>query len=261
MNLNRIVAVIMRHLFAFKRNLDRLSDSFYWPTMDIVIWGLTSAWVQKSQTDIPHFLLVMLTAIVFWQVVWRANYEISVNMLQEFWDQNLVNLFSSPLTVGEWVTAVLLIGVIKVLMAVGFCSLVVFVLYKLNIYTLGWMFLPFLVMLMLSGWILGFVGASFIIRYGQKVQTIAWTMGFLFAPFSAVYYPLNVLPQWVQTVSHFLPTMYIFEGMRSIIFTGQMPLDMLAKSFVLNVLYLTLAILLFLYMFEKSRAKGLSRLE
>ncbi len=261
MNRGRIWAVVIRHLYAFQRNLDRLSDSFYWPAMDIVVWGLTSAWVQKSESTIPHFALAMMTAIVFWQVVWRANYEISVNLLEEFWNQNLVNLFSSPLTVFEWIAAVLIIGFFKVLMAVSFCSLLVFVLYQLNIFTLGWMFIPFVVMLIMSGWIMGFLGSAFIIYWGQRVQTIAWTMGFLFAPFSAVYYPASVLPQVVQRIGNMLPTMYIFEGMRAILFTGKMPLDSLAKSFVLNVVYLTLAIVFFIFMFNKSRDKGLARLE
>lgn len=261
MNLNRILAVVIRHIYSFQRDLDRLSDSFYWPAMDLVIWGLTSAWVQASQASIPNFVLVMLTAIIFWQIVWRANYEISVNLLSEFWNQNLVNLFSSPLTIWEWITAVLIIGFIKVLMAIGFCSLIVLLLYHLNIFVLGWMFIPFAVMLILSGWIMGFIGSGFIIYWGQRVQTIAWTMGFLFAPFSAVYYPLEYLPQAVRSISYWLPTTYVFEGMRSILFTGQMPLEMLIKSFALNIVYLAGAIAFFCFMFEKSRQKGLSRLE
>ncbi len=260
MNLNRIWAVVIRLFYNFRRNLDRLSDSFYWPAMDIVIWGLTSKWVVGN-TNIPNFALALLTAIIFWQIVWRANYEISVNMLEEFWNQNLVNLFSSPLTIWEWITAVLIIGVIKVLLAIGFCSLIVLLLYHLNVFVLGWMFLPFVVMLIVSGWVMGFLGSGFIIYWGQRVQTIAWTMGFLFAPFSAVYYPLSVLPRGIQVVSYWLPTTYVFEGMRKILFEGYMPLEMLVKAFVLNVIYLALAIGFFVFMFEKSRAKGLARLE
>src|SRR5258708_4806726 len=107
MNFHRVWAVIIRHAYAFQRNLDRMSDSFYWPTMDIVIWGLTSAWIQSSQASIPHFVQVMLTAILFWQIVWRANYEISTNILEEFWNQNLVNLFLIPFSICEWIGGVL----------------------------------------------------------------------------------------------------------------------------------------------------------
>lgn len=259
--MSRIWAVVVRHLYVYKKSLDRLADSFYWPVMDIVIWGLTSAWIEKSQTGLPHLILMLLTGLIFWQVVWRANYEISVNMLEEFWNQNLVNLFSTPLKVTEWIAAVMILGFVKVVLTVLFGGLVVWVLYALNVFSVGWMVLPFIASLLISGWTLGFIGSGFIINWGQKVQTIAWVMGFFVAPFSAVYYPLDVLPMWVQHIAVCLPTTYVFEGMRQIIATGSMPLDMLVKSFVLNALYLALSLWFFISMYERSRAKGLGRLE
>src|SRR2546430_597076 len=103
MTFHRVWAVVMRHLYLYTKSLERISDSIYWPVMDLVLWGLTSKWIAQSQASIPNVVLILLTGIVFWQVVWRANYEISVNLLEEFWNHNLVNLFSSPLTVWEWV--------------------------------------------------------------------------------------------------------------------------------------------------------------
>lgn len=260
MDLSRVWVIVLRHLYVFRRSLDRLADSVYWPVMDIVLWGLTSKW-QASQSSIPNILLVVLTGLVFWQIVWRANYEISVNILEEFWNQNLVNLFATPLRFSEWIVGLMVVSVIKMVATVIVGVGVVWLFYELNIFSVGWMFLPFLVSLTMSGWFMGFLGSAFIIYWGQKVQTIAWTMGFLLAPFSAVYYPLSVLPESVRYISSALPMTYVFEGMRSILLTGVMPLDMLVKSFALNALYLTLAIVFFKFMFEKSREKGLSRLE
>lgn len=261
MKWHRINAVIVRHLYAYQRNFDRLTDSFYWPLMDILIWGLTSSWIQQSQSGVSNVVTILLTGLVFWQIVWRGNYEISVNLLEEFWNQNLVNLFSTPLTISEWLVAVIILSVIKMCITIAVCIIAIYFLYATNIFTLGWYLLPFVVSLLMSGWIMGFLGSSVIIYWGQKVQTIAWTMGFLFAPFSAVYYPLSQLPTWVQHVSVFLPTTYIFEGMRAVIATGNLDTIVLIKSFALNSIYLFAAILLFRMMFEKSRNKGLSRLE
>ncbi len=261
MNFNRVTAVIVRHMYAYKRHFDRLTDSFYWPLMDIVIWGLTSAWIASQQQSVPHIVLMLLTALVFWQVVWRGNYEISVNLLEEFWNQNLVNMFSTPLTLAEWIVSVMILAIIKMLITVSFCMVAVWLLYTTNILSFGWALIPWVISLLMSGWIMGFLGSSVIVYWGQKVQTIAWTMGFLFAPFSAVYYPLEQLPAWVQKVSVWLPTTYVFEGMRATLKTGQLDTSMLIKSFAFNSIYLTGALLLFRFMFEKSRTKGLGRLE
>ncbi len=261
MNPQRIQAVIVRHIYAYKRNFDRLTDSFYWPLMDIFIWGLTSQWIQNSQTGVSHVVMSLLTGLIFWQIIWRGNYEISVNLLEEFWNQNLVNMFSTPLKLSEWIVSVIILSVIKMFITISVCVVAVYFLYATNIFTLGWYLIPFVASLLMSGWIMGFLGSSVIIYYGQKVQTVAWTMGFLFAPFSAVYYPLNQLPEWVQKISLWLPTTYIFEGMRAVIQTGTLDLSYLVKSFVLNIIYLIGSLFLFSFMFEKSRNKGLARLE
>ena len=88
--------------------------------------------------------MVVLTGVVFWQVVWRANYEISVNLLEEFWNQNLVNLFATPLSVREWSISLVALGMIKNLLTLIVGIGGVWLLYRLNIFEVGWMLLPFL---------------------------------------------------------------------------------------------------------------------
>jgi ABC-2 type transport system permease protein len=83
----------------------------------------------------------------------------------------------------------------------------------------------------------------------------------MLAPFSAVYYPVSTLPDWAQKVAAFVPTSYVFEGMREIIVNGKTSPEMLIKSFLLNGIFLILGFVLFNYMFTKSKTKGLARLE
>ncbi len=123
------------------------------------------------------------------------------------------------------------------------------------------MLLPFLFSLMMSGWFMGFTASALIIYYGRRVQNLAWMLAYALAPFSAVFYPVSSLPGWAQSVSSGLPMTYIFEGMRQILRGGPLPIRSLAISFGLNVVYLTLSILFFGRMFERSRAKGLGRLD
>ena len=93
------------------------------------------------------------------------------------------------------------------------------------------------------------------------MEALAWMIAFVFAPFSAVFYPIEILPEWARTISWCLPTTYIFEGMRKILSEGVFPASYFWISFVLDLLYLSLSFLLFRHMFEKSRTKGLARLE
>ena len=260
MSFGRIWAVFLRY-FYLSAKLDQLADLFYWPALDILLWGITSTWIQSEQTSIPHIAIAVMTGIVFWQILWRGNYEVTVNLLEEFWSRNLVNLFSTPLKIGEWIASIMLVGLIKICVSMFFGALLVWLLYTLNVFSIGWAFLPFLFSLTLSGWFMGFLSAAIIVYFGKRVQMLAWMMAYIFAPFSAIYYPVSALPDWAQYIAKVLPTSYIFEGMRQVLNEHVFSFGTFMTSLGLNVLYLSLSMLLFKLLFEKSREKGLARLE
>lgn len=260
MNFSRIKGVFFRYYYNLIKGANQLSDLFYWPLVDILLWGLTSIWIQH-QNQVANLPLILMTGLIFWQIAWRGSVDISVNLLHEFWHRNLVNLFSTPLKISEWIAGTILLCLCKLLVTIAFGSLMVYLLYSLNVFTVGWAFLPFAALLLMFGWCLGFLAASIIIYWGHQVEMFAWMIAFLFAPFSAVFYPVSTLPLWAQGVAWCLPTTYIFEGMRQILNGNPFPYSYLAYSIVLTILYLMLSIFFFRWMFEKSRKKGLARLE
>lgn len=260
MNYSRIRGVFLRYYYNLIKGPQQLSDLFYWPLVDILLWGLTSIWIQKQNPD-ANLPLLLMTGLIFWQIAWRGSNDVSVSLLHEFWHRNLVNLFSTPLKISEWCAGVLFLCLCKLVITIIFGVLAVYLLYSLNVFAVGWAFLPFAALLLMFGWSLGFVAASLIIYWGHQVEMFAWMIAFLFAPFSAVFYPVDVLPIWAQAIAWALPTTYVFEGMRDILTTGTFPVQYFWYSLVLNVIYLSLAVYLFVTMFEKSRVKGLARLE
>jgi ABC-2 type transport system permease protein len=258
-NVKRSWGVFLRYFYLFAK-FDQIADLLYWPAIDIILWGLTTVWMQTHQPG-SNIALIVLTGLIFWQIVWRGNYEISVNLLQEFWNRNLVNLFSTPLRLREWIAGVLMLSVYKVFIAMVFGVVFVYLLYALNVFTLGWAFLPFVALLMVSGWVIGFIAASMVIYYGQRFQMLAYMSAYMFAPFSAVFYPVSALPAWAQHIAWCLPTTYVFEGMRSILRGSPFPWSNAGISLGLNLVYLAFSIAIFYWAFEKSRGKGLARFE
>ena len=221
MSKTRIFAVIIRHLYNLKHTLDRLIDCFYWPAMDILLWGLTSVYFQTTGGSMPQIVLMILSGLVLWMVVSRSQYETTLNLLEELWSSNLVNLFSTPLTVFEWMVAVVILGFIKTIITLVFAAALIGLLYQVNILgALGWLLLPFMGLLFMFGWASGFIVAGLLVRFGMRIQALSWTLIYLVAPFSAVFYPVNSLPVWAQNIAVWLPTSYIFEGMRAILFGG-----------------------------------------
>lgn len=259
-NFNRVSAMIYRYYVNMKHTYDRLTDMFYWPAMDLFLWGLTGLYFAKLNSNNPNTIIVILTGLIYWIVIWRTQYEVSINLLTEMWDQNLVNIFASPLRVTEWIISVIIFGFIKMFVSITFSAGLAFLLYQYPVFVYGFFLIPTIISLMITGWAVGFFVAGLLIQYGQRIQTIAWMGVVILAPFSALYYPVSVLPTWAQKVSLIIPSSYAFEGMREILFTGHASYDKLLISFLLNGIYLIFSIWFFISSFNKSKKLGLGRL-
>jgi len=261
MKWHRIVAVIVRHIYNFRHSADKVFDAFYWPVMDILLWGLTSKYILETGEGLPNLAIVLLSGLIFWQVVWRSQYEITTNFLEELWSRNMVNFFATPLKLREWVVGVLLLGVLKMAVTLSFVSILTYLLYAVNILSVGLLLVPFFGLLLVSGWWVGFLVSGLIVSFGTRIQTLAWAGVYLLAPFSAIYYPVSVLPEWAQMVAKFVPMSYVFEGMRVALSKRTFSIEHLLISFGLNVVYLLLAMLFFVKLFNKRKVRGFSQLE
>ena len=261
MKLHRIYGIVLRYLFLFRRSFDRLSDAFYWPTIDLVVWGLTSAYLRSFAPKTSPIILIIVSGILLWLVTWRAQYEISVGLLEDLWNRNLINIFVSPLKFSEWITSFLVVGILKAIASVVFASGVAYLLYHVHILGFGLLLVPFFASLMLTGWAIGFFVAGLILRYGTRIQTLAWSFVAVFSPFAAIYYPVSILPDWAQVVAKFVPISYVFEGAREIIATGHVDMNKLTASFALNTVYILLSFWFLTRSFKKVLNKGLVKVE
>lgn len=257
MSSKRIYAMVVRHLYVWPRSLERLTWNFGWPLLDLAIWGLTMDYLQKtSQTNFSLINLV-LGAIILWTIVQRAQNEVSANFLDEAYNRNIINIFSTPLTRFEFLMAMIILNCIKLFFTLVSMTLGAYIFYKFNIISTFGLFIPFLFFnLLVIGWSIGFFVIGLILRFGYSVAELAWAIAILVQPFSCVFYPLSALPYWAQKIALSLPTVYIFEEMRRIIFSGKVIWNNLLISFGLNILYLLLALWFFNYMFEKAREHG-----
>lgn len=130
-------------------------------------------------------------------------------------------------------------------------------LYAFNIFEMGLPLLAFFSNLLVMGWAIGMLVCALILRVGLGAESVAWLAIFLIAPVSAIYYPVEVLPGWLQAVAWTLPTAAVFEGMRAILIDGQVRGDLLLRAALLNLLYLSIAAATFLYSYQVARRRGL----
>jgi ABC-2 type transport system permease protein len=78
----------------------------------------------------------------------------------------------------------------------------------------------------------------------------------LVLPLCCVYYPLSILPAWLQPVAWCLAPTYVFEGVRAVLRDGVFRADLMLECLMLNVVYLVLGYAVFMRLMSSARHNG-----
>ncbi len=257
MKFHRIYALMARHLYLYRRSLPRMMEIVYWPLLDLAIWGFITVYLMKFEGQIPGVVTFFLGALILWDVLFRAQQGVTIAFLEELWARNLMNLFASPLKPSEFLAATMVMSILKVIAVSVVMAGCAGLFYSYNIFVIGLWLIPFVVNLVMTGWIIGVLTTALIMRFGQEAEVLAWSMVFLFQPISCVFYPIEVLPSWLQAIAWMNPAAHVFEGMRAVLSATVSPLVHLAWATSLNMVCLSLVVALFHWMFEFCRDRGL----
>ncbi len=256
----RIGALFVRYMLLIRRDPSRAIDMFYWPAIDVIIWGFVTLFVTRTQTETPgapSFAALFLGAVILWNLFFRCQQDVAVSFLDDVWARSIVTLFGSPLSVPEFLTAMMLLGLVKLAMTMAFMTVLAFVFYSFNFFALGFALLPFIANLVVLGWSVGLLAVAIIMRYGTRTTILAWSLPVLLQPVSSVFYPESVLPGWLRHVAQFVPANHVFEGMRGVLLTGQFAWDRLVWAIATNLLFVAIAGTYFLWVFRVARQNGL----
>ena len=254
---SRIAAMILRHIYLLRTSWPRIFELMYWPTIQIVLWGFITRYLMASSSVIAQASGVLISAVLLWDVLFRGQLGYSLSILEEIWSRNLANLSVSPLRPVEFLVALTTMSLIRTLIGILPATGLAIVFYDTSIYDLGLPLVAFFANLLVLGWAIGMMVSALILRVGLGAESTAWLAIFLIAPVSAIYYPVAVLPEWLQAVAWSLPTAPVFEGMRAILMEGQFRPDLLIHAALLDLVYLAVGAGLFLYSFQVARRRGL----
>lgn len=256
MKFYRVYALLLRYLYLYPRSVPRILDIFFWPIVDLLIWGFLTIYLQQVRSNLPNFLSILLGALFFWNFIQRSQQAVSIAFLEEVWERNLLNIFVTPIRLTEFLMATIFVGVVRLLLIGVTLSISAFIFFQFNIFEFGFYLIPFVLNLFFFGWILGLIATSILMRFGQSAQVLAFALTQLIQPFVAVFYPVKVLPMYLQPLAFIIPASHIFEGMREVVTTGSLPLDQMILSTVLNFAWAIVSIICFYKMFEYVRRTG-----
>jgi ABC-2 type transport system permease protein len=252
----RIGAMVIRLLYVLRGSWPRLLELAYWPTMQMIIWGFITVFLYTNSTWVARAFGVLLSAVMLWDVLFRGQLGFTLSFMEEMWSRNLANLFVSPLKPIEHVLSLITMSLIRTIIGVLPAALLAIPLYHYSIFAMGLPLVAFFLVLTVMGWALGLAICGGILRHGMGAESLAWTVIFALAPLSCVYYPVSTLPGWLQPFAWALPSTYVFEGMRDVLFSGDFRLDYFVTALALDLVMIALGAFIFFLAFRDARRRG-----
>lgn len=253
----RIWGLMYRHLTLYRRSWPRMLELCYWPILQMCIWGFTARFLAARMGSSAVLAgATLLGGVLLWEVTLRSQMGMSISFLEEMWSRNLGHVFVSPLRPFEMIAALMGMSIIRMLLGVMPAVLLAWVFYAFNLFTVGPVLILFFINLMIMGWAVALGVVSLVLRHGAGAEPLAWGVLFGLAPFSAVFYPVSVLPWYIQPFALALPATHVFEGMRAALLQDIIRWDHLAAAFGLNILWIAAAALLFARQFRAARTSG-----
>jgi ABC-2 type transport system permease protein len=252
----RIGAMIARYWYLLRSSWPRLLELIYWPAVQMLMWGFLQLYIGENSGFFARAGGTFIGAVLLWDILFRGQLGFSVSFLEEMWSRNLANLMISPLRPSEFVVALMVMSIVRLAIGMVPVSLLAIGFFGFNLYGLGLALAAFFANLILTSWAVGIFVSGLVMRNGLGAESFAWTIMFLLMPLACVYYPVAVLPGWLQWVALALPPTYVFEGMRSLLIEHIFRADLMWQALALNALWFGAGVFGFMRLLEASRRHG-----
>jgi ABC-2 type transport system permease protein len=252
----RIGAMIARYWYLLRSSWPRLLELIYWPAVQMLMWGFLQLYIGENSGFFARAGGTFIGAVLLWDILFRGQLGFSVSFLEEMWSRNLANLMISPLRPSEFVVALMVMSIVRLAIGMVPASLLAIGFFGFNLYGLGLALAAFFANLILTSWAVGIFVSGLVMRNGLGAESFAWTIMFLLMPLACVYYPVAVLPGWLQWVALALPPTYVFEGMRSLLIEHIFRADLMWRALALNALWFGAGVLGFMRLLDASRRHG-----
>ena len=252
----RVGAMVLRYWYLLRSSWPRILELIYWPAVQMLMWGFLQLYLDQNASFLARASGTFIGAVLLWDILFRGQLGFSISFLEEMWARNMGNLMMSPLRPIEFVTALMIMSIVRLAIGMVPVSILAMAFFGFNLYGLGLALAVFFINLILTSWAVGILVSGIVLRNGMGAESMAWTIMFLLLPLTCVYYPVSILPTWLQPVAWMLPPTYVFEGMRALLIDQVFRADLMIWAFGLNIVLFTAAVFAFLKLLNSARKQG-----
>ena len=252
----RIGAMVLRYWYLLMSSWPRLLELIYWPALQIITWGFLQSFISQNANFFARAGGTLIGAVILWDILFRGQLGFSISFLEEMWARNLGNLMMSPLKPIEFLISLMIMSLVRLAIGVIPMTLLALILFGFNFYSIGLPLILFFCNLIFTSWSIGIFVSGLVLRNGLGAESIVWTLMFGIMPLACIYYPVTVLPHWLQYLAWSLPPTYVFEGMRALLTDHVFRADLMLEAFAINVVLFAASFAIFLALLRSARRHG-----
>jgi ABC-2 type transport system permease protein len=256
MSWNKIFALSLRHVYLIKGSFPRILDLIYWPTIQIFLWGFISKFFTLNSTFYENTVGIILSAAILYDFLFRSSISYNMMFLEEIWSRNFTNLFIAPIKLSEIIAALTFTAIFRTLIGLVPAALLAIPFFGISIFKIGAPLIFLLTILYIFGVTLGLLVTSGLVRYGPSFENIAWASLFFLAPLGCIYYPVEILPHWLQVIANLLPLVHIFEEMRNILIYDIVNFFQILKAAFISLVYFVFGVIIFYLSYSGAKNRG-----
>jgi ABC-2 type transport system permease protein len=247
----------LRQAYLIRGSWARVLPLFAWVATDMVLWGFITKYLNAVTHSGLDFVPTLLGAVLLWDFFTRVMQGVTTAFLEDVWSRNFLNLFASPLSIGEYVAGLVVSSIIT--SAIGLVVMIAMAsgIFGLSFLSYGLLLFPFVVILFAFGIAIGVLASALVLWFGPASEWFVWPIPALIAPFGGVFYPVDTMPRWMQFIAAGLPPASVFESMRRVVEGQSASASRLAWSSALCVFYLLLGTWVFARVHRQAIRVGL----
>ena len=253
---HRINAMVLRYWYLLMSSWPRLLELVYWPALQIITWGFLQNYISQTSGFFARAGGTLIGAVILWDILFRGQLGFSISFLEEMWARNLGNLMMSPLKPIEFLISLMIMSLIRLAIGVIPMTGLALFFFGFNFYSIGLPLIAFFCNLIFTSWSVGIFASGLVLRNGLGAESIVWTLMFAVMPLACIYYPVSVLPVWLQYVSWALPPTYVFEGMRALLIDHVFRADLMVQALAINVVLFAASFAIFLALLRAAKRHG-----
>lgn len=249
--LNKYLSATYKNWIISRRNVFTVFELIFWPFIGLLSIGLLTKFLQIEE-GMVSFVLVGAIALSILQI---SQIDVAYILLFDMWSKCIKHTFVSPVREYHLVVGALLFGAIRgsfvfLLLVAASSHLFAFNFLAGGIITV----IVFLGGIFITAAAIGMVVCICILVFGQRADVAAWSISGIIMLVSGIYYPVNVLPESLQTLAKAVPLTYFLEYYRAAFGYGS---HHVVVGVVLAVFYFVAGLIILKMSIQRARRTGM----